>query len=524
MARPNTFRHNPLGTVQVNLEPAIFWDKPEGIDLVTPLSRLGVNRVPLSTNMRVNEAQRYVTKKGQTLLGDVAGSTIVGQITASDANGIEYTVRVLTDSVEILSASTWIAATGPTLAIDDEAFIEFTAWGGALLFTDGSTGLYSITLADGTFELIETAPIGLHLTTFAGRTILSYILGHPTRIQWSTRNSNEDWSGEGSGYDDMLSSPGGLIDIQHGIVPLNDIEALVFRTGSVWIMSQTGNANAPFNFFQRFTQGTDAPGSIAKLPNQRVIMLGRDDVYMVTASEMRPLGLPVRSQLIGGNFLPAKAIGCYDPKLMEYRLRVPSATDSGSSTLWRWHEITGAWSRDIYPSTIRRIGLGDTLAVDAIEDLVGTIEAQVGTIEQLGVSGRRQGLIMVIGDNISAYEDDVNDDIEDDGTTTPFELMITSSLVQPGGPLIRATLVTLQIEYTATQAGTGTIEESTDGGVTWSAYGTMTFEATTVPLLAIVRRTIDKARYQFRLRATDMFGLEVIAATAYGQPGAPIQV
>lgn len=524
MPRPNTFRQIRSLPVGGDLEPVAFWEQPQGLDFITPLSRLAPNKVPQMNNLRISDARRLRVREGTDALGSAAGSTIVGQISCVDAGGVEYVVRVLTDGVEILGADVWVAASGPTLDIPEGAFVEFTAWGGDLLFNDTVTGLYSINLQDYTYELVANTPAGLHITTFAGRVIISNVLGYATRIQWSVRNNSTDWSGPGSGYDDMLSAPGGIVDVQHGVYPVNDQEALIVRSSSIWVLNQTGNAVTPFNFFYRFSDGTDAPNTIAKIPNQGLIMLGKHDVLLVTPGQIQSLGLPIRSQLIGPDYLPAEAVGVYDAARFEYRLHVP---ESGASSykLWRYHLPTQTWSCDTYPLQIRRISAGNTQIGTAIEDLIGTIEALTGTIEQLGIQGRREGVLFVFGDTTSAYETEAGTDINTP-SASPVVASITSGLVQPGGPLMRATLIGIGLEYTVPRNVTALLETSSDGGTTWTSYpASFTFSATVPALIKMLRSTIDRDQYMFRLTiggsGQNGYGFELVAAYAYGQPGAP---
>lgn len=523
MPRPTIQRSmQPLPFVG-ELAPVTFWEQPGGIDLLTPLSRLGTNKVPDAANWRVSDAQKYRTKLGTTKLGLSSATAIVGSIIAVDRAGIQYVVRVNTTKVQLLSGDDWLDLTGPTLSIDQNSFVEFTSWGGQLLFTDCTTGLYEIDFDTYTFTKIDAAPAGLHVTTFAGRVIISNIIGQPTRIQWCVRNNSEDWENVGSGFDDMLSAPGGVVDIQHGVYPINDQEALIIRASSIWVLNQTGNAVTPFNFFYRFSEGTDSPATIAKIPNQGVIMLGTNDVVLVTPGQVQSLGIPIRQALINNSAIRSAATAFYDARTFEYRIRVPLTTESTEYAVWRYHIPSGTWHKDTYPSAITRMSSGQFYLVDAVEDLTGTIEALTGTIESLGVGARIEGCLFTVAGTISAYEDAVATDVNSASDNVPISYVLESGLVLPSTiALVRTTIVGVALEYTSSASVTGQLAISTDGGTTWNNYGpSFTLGPTVVPALHYIHATVDRPQVMFRLTVAGSSDLELVAAYLFSQPGSP---
>lgn len=522
MARPINTRPVPMMQLPEGMEVVpdfvTFWNEPQGIDLVTPLNRLGNNKTPFANNFRMDIANRLLVRAGYAIVGAAASAEIVGLVVASTQEGVEYVVRVTTSGVDILGSSAWAALSGPVLGLPDYAEVEFVAWGGSkLLFVDGINGMWVIDLIEQTYTLDPTAPIGKHITVFGGRVIISNILNEPTRLQWSVRNDYSDWAGIGSGFEDLLSSPGGIVDIQHGVFPVTDIEAFIVRSGSIWVATQTGNPDAPFLFNYRFNEGTDSPKSIVRLPGAQLMMLGREDVVAVSTSQIQRMGTFIRSALISTSLLVRNAKAAWDNEKSEYRLQVPN-----SNYIWRYHTPSNTWLRDEVPFTVKQLAAGNLLRVLSIGELTGTIGDLTGPIGDLGVLGRTPGMY-VAADNgyVMREQTGTNADQETDGGTTPIVAIIASGIVLPAGPLNRSSVVSVNLELITTRAITIYIETSEDGGTSWDPYGTILTTASASSQILAYRYTINRAQYQFRLRSLDAAGLTVISAHVSALAGAP---
>lgn len=528
MAKPITSRSNTdFMQIQDDVQPQAIplWNEPKGINLEIPLSRLGPDGTPYVNNFKLNPFRRYRVRGGVEALGAAGADAVVGLIVASTEDALEYITRVRKSGVDIYSGAAWVACSGPVLNISDFTFVEFSFWDGKLLFNDPESGLYELDLALQTYTLIAAAPKGFHLTTFGGRVIISNIVGNSTRIQWPVKNDSTDWSGLGSGFEDMRSAPGGVIDIQQGIFPLTDTEALVIRSSSIWIMQLTGFSDAPFAFFQRFSEGTDAPQTIRRLPNQEIAMLGREDVVIVSPGGIRSIGLPVRNQLLGTNYDVRNAVAVYDSKALEYRLYVPPIEASTESIVWRYHFPTQTWHRDTWPFVTRRLAAGNAKVFTPINQLTGLINALAGPINQLGVLGREAGVLIALEGNYVGRESQTGTtDLLSTGLTQAVPVEIQSGLIQPGGPLSRVHMLNVQLEYTSTRAIDVTLEISTDGGSTWEAYGSISLPVSSIPRITAYRKSIEREQFALRLTSLDAVGLELITAYAVVTPGALINL
>lgn len=503
-----------------------FFDQPQGEDRVIPVSRMGPNLSPFVENLRFLTDNRYSTRSGTSMIGTGAATAVCGIAVFSFTDGNDYIIRVTTTGVDFWTGSVWQALMGPTLAIYSWTFVEFTVWNNQLVFTDRFSGLYSINITAGSYSLISGSPIGRHLTTFNSRIIVSNIVSPiaiPTRIQWSVKDDDTDYVGLGSGFEDLLSAPGGTVDIQRGVIPISDTDAFVVRSNSLWIMSTTGYFDAPFSFVQRFDQGTDAPQTIIRVPGEKVagqtirtlysqiIMLGTDDVVMMKPEGVFPLGSPIRDQLLGASLNVRRAIAGFEPRMREYRLYVPPLSDDNTeSTVWRYQIDNHFWTHDTFPFQLRRMAFKDILSYTSYDDLVGTYDQQTGPFDEWGLLNRDPNGIFAIEPSNGVVRETLSNltDVDGIGHTLGIPIEIRTGLVQPAGPLFRSQILMCELEYEATQSVPVEIDYSEDGGITWLLYKNATVPATTLPTIFPFRYTIERGTIMLRVTSTNAGGLK----------------
>ena len=568
MARPiivrkvkNWLGYKPVeGQTSSDGKPIMLFTKPEGEDHVTPLSAMGADKSPFVQNLRVALGGRYVTRDGTNYIGPAAATAICGACVFVASTVLNYITRVTTTGVEVYTGSLWrplvIGAakyelTSETsspilselgdyivdediignlaLAIDPDTPVEFSVWNKTLMFTDGTSGLYEIDYNEGTYTLIPAAPIGLHLTTFDGRAILSNLspIGLASRIQWSVKYDNHDWTGLGSGYEDLLSSPGGVVDTQHGIIPVSDSEAFIVRQGSMWLMNTTGVFDAPFIFTEHFDQGTASPDTCIRIPGEKIsqqtlrtlfaqiICLGNDDVVMMKMEGVFPLGFPIRDQLLNSILNVGAASADFEPRLREYRIFIPNWTQpQTTSVVWRYNIDTHLWTHDLFPFCIKSLFCKDILPPTlAIEDLPGIISALTGTIGLLGVTlgSANPGAIFITknGDYLVKEDSNYSTDNPNSSTTVGIPIELRTGLLAVPTPLTRSLLSAVELEYEAAVAVTVGVDYSVDGGSTWTSYGTLNLGVTTTPTVVVYRYTREARQIMIRVISTSGGGLKL---------------
>jgi hypothetical protein len=371
------------------------------------------------------------------------------------------------------------------------------------LMSNGVDGIWEYDPNAGSFQQIKGAPSAKQLSTFSGRVLASGAEGIPTRIQWSVKKNSHDWTGIGSGFEDLLDTPGGQIDQQAGVWPLSEGLALIVRSNSIWQMTETGVVDVPFRFSRLYDNlGTRSPRSVDSFPGG-IFLYGTDDIYKIDDRSITPIGTRIKDQIQLEAPDMAAIHGIYSPKTKEYLLA------AGPSTIYRYSLQDDGWSRSVYPFSIRSIEesvyhLGSL----TIDELQGTIDGLVGTIDSLTgppVSGvlyfgtaEAPGRVMQQVDSIAT----------DEAGQESLEL-ITGAVV--AGDFLKNTLMNeVQLEYECSEQQTLTLESSIDGGNNWQPYDSRVVNPTAVPALVSFRKTFSGQNPMLRLSSETIGSLTVI--------------
>lgn len=442
----------------------VFWSPFKGMNTTLPKNLLERDTLQWAENVigwygsaMTRPGVRHV---GGSALADGAINTIVEFITS---DGISYLLRMGLLGFQFFDGTNWIDVPGYTPPASMTVFDKFatTAFADMLIFSDGISGMYKYDPAVGNIVLIDGAPSARHLSTFASRVVASYIielsgLAHPTRVQWSVKNNSDDWAGIGSGYEDMLSTPGGFIDEQMGVYPLDDYKALAVRSNSVWSMAASGNVEAPFVFERRFAGlGSKHRHSIVPVPGGIIGFMTDLSVYFITDSSVEPIGDPIRDARYSRNGLRISrdsgfgdllAVGAYSGKQRKYVIvlstrTAPNGAQTGgfTSVMYQCDLSTKAWTRLAWPeaslhwvvfSSGTKVGLTIDTSPGNIEDAgTSSIESEVGDI----ALGQRD--VLVAASNYYLYREDYT--LYSDNTTEFGAQPITQSLVS--GQLVATT-------------------------------------------------------------------------------------
>jgi hypothetical protein len=428
-------------------------------------------------------------------------------------NGIGFILRFLTTHLERWSGSSWGIVGNALFTGGTTNYFTYTA------FSNGVDGLYEYAPMDGSLTLIEGGPSALHLSTFGGRVLASGPDGELGTLQWSAKNDSRDWTGIGSGQEPLLSTPGGKVDALMGVWPVTDDFALMVRSGSIWQMSQTGDPDAPYRFGRLHANvGSRSRHSIDSIPGG-IIMLGIDDIWIVTDSEISPIGQLVRDRIFLENDDVTQACGRYRPDTKEYWL-IGSNTD----IVYRWSFEDKGWTRHRYSFDIRWLERS-AFHYEGIrwDDVVGTWDAQTGRWDSfLGATNDPQ-FLMASSDNFVVKESATRTDDELISTGKSVQgIEIQTPVLEAASPFEKTEIIECQIEYeqgVASQAVT--IEYSTDGGTTWVAYSSKTLALTnSYPQIKRAMKTLERKAMQLRLTSPVLGQLTLVSFTPFLVVGA----
>lgn len=396
MAKPIAERGALLGKIEsdipgVQVQEQPYWAPPAGLDLTSRLSRVDTKFCRDVQNMMLDDGTLR-SRYGCQLLGPV-GTDIMAIVGFVAPDGVGYLVRVTLTDLQQWDGSAWTTVAAGVFTGGETDYFSFANFGTKLLMVNGVNKVFFYDSSNGSSGFLDESVPAHHITVFNNRIVLSNTVEgsrFPYRIRWSVKNDSDDWTGDGSGFEDMFGAPGGIVDETHGVFPISDETALIVRASSVWMMGVTGNLLAPHRFSRLFKDiGTDTRRAIAEVPGG-VVFPTRENIIFLSTSDIKKIGERVKHGIIDSVQAPGDPIGKYDFIRNEYRLAI-------LDTVWRYNFNDQGWTKDVYPFDIRDMA---RVEVDRfglpIDSLVGTIDGLGATaIDDLIGVGSVQGWFFV---------------------------------------------------------------------------------------------------------------------------------
>ncbi len=473
----------------------------KGMDKKTPLVALDPQAYRLAQNVNIRY-NAWAARDGTSAVGTAAGSELLYACDVVLVDGSNYLVRFKTDGVDVWQAGAWVAATG-TFSGNVHSPFAITGWNDRILFTAGAGGIYQLTF-NPSFAVapVPDSPAGVvHLATFAGRVVAS-LFG--TTVQWSVKFDHTDWSGLGSGFEDLQSAAGGRPDQQCAVVPASDEIAYCVRSESVWQISVTGDFDAPFAFSRIVTHvGSKLPATVKPVKQGFVCVGQRGQVWHMGPGILEDISGGMVDDFDLDVRLAELMSAAYDVKQDEYRITIPTASTTSSRVL-RYSFLNKAWTEDVYPFPIKSISFTMIVTGMAVDDLVGTNDSLAGTVDDLGTPTRVEGFMYAMKDirrfvvkDDPTMTDTATKDVAYDGTRVATGFRMESGDIKTDFHR-RQHFAELMLWYEANIGMTFTFEMSEDGGLTWTALGSPVVIANpgrTRPLS--VQQNYDRPHLQF---------------------------
>lgn len=500
-----------------------------GHNKMAPLPAMNPEMLRLARNINIRYGA-YQTRDGTEVIGTIAGAEVLYATDVLLPDGSFYIVRFKTAGVDVFSNGVWNVASGAAFTGSRVAPFAITGWNDRILFTAGIGKVFQLVFSPG-FVLTELAqsPVDvIHLATFNGR-VMASVKG--TTVVWSVKNNHADWIGLGSGYEDLLSAPGGRPDQQTAIIPVTDELAYCLRTASVWQIGRTGDFDAPFAFSRVMTHvGSKFPATVAPTKRGFVCVGDGGQVWSIDPQGTENIADAVTSDFdieLGYQRLMS---GAYDVKFDEYRVTIPSVNMLTAQKVMRYSFPNKAWTEDIFPFPIKSLAYTQFAKVLSIDELTGTIDNLVGTIDDLGVGVRHPGCIYGMqGDSKWVARDDnarSNNPLKDTnfgGARVASGFRMESGDVKVGDPIKRQEFVELICWYESDLPVILAFDYSYDGGVTWNLASQLTAPATNGrPEPISIQRTADRAHLQFAVSTEASPNFKLISFQAMVREGARI--
>jgi hypothetical protein len=500
-----------------------------GMDTQSPLPSMDPAKSRLVKNLNIRYGA-YKTRDGTDTVGTISGSELLMATDVLLPNGKYYLVRWRVDGVDVLINNVWTPAGGDVWAGSKLAPFALTGWVDRLIFTAGmGKKLFELTFDPPMLAEIPDSPTEvIHLATFNGRVMASG--GATGEVSWTVKNDHTDWTGLGSGFEDLRSAPGGRPDSQTAIVPISDELAYCIRSQSIWQVGNTGDFDAPFAFTRLFTYvGSRWPQTVVATSQGVICMGDTGQVWMIQGGGYVDIAEDIHD--ITTNMeqgFKRLAMGAFDLKRNEYRLTRPDINSLTAQVVLRYSISNKAWTEDVYPFPIRSISYTQFVKKLTVDELTGSVNALVGTVDDLGVGVRNPGAVYTMPDEGRwvVRDDSLKNslalrDVNFAGARVASGFRIESGDVKVADPIKRQEFVELLCWYEAEEDVTLNFDYSYDGGKIWALASQVLAPATNGRPRAIkVQRTADRAHLQFAVSTEATPDVKLISFQAVMREGA----
>lgn len=338
-----------------------YLENSTGINKRITTEQMSPNDASELENFYFNEAGKLQTRGGTLVLGSVDATENVIHIARYErGDKRSYLVRWLEDTVEYYYAGAWTAFAGAAIGFSSTQRVYHASWGPNTLLFVGNSKVYALDFSAFTVAQVAASPSNSqHIHVYGNRVCVSAPGTNYTRVQWSVKNDYTDWTGDGSGFEDIVPGPTGAGDRVLGGYAISDTEVLIIRSNSVWTQVETGQVDAPFVFRFLYPVKISSLASAAVAPGG-VFVLGDSDVYFLTSSKPDSIGDQISNKYIEDTsndygVAVTDPAGAYDEFRKVYYLSLPLNVADDTGELLVYHQRNGGWTTFKYPITVNRI-------------------------------------------------------------------------------------------------------------------------------------------------------------------------
>jgi hypothetical protein len=226
--------------------------------------------------------------------------------------------------------------------------------------------LYGVTGAGTSprFSYLTGSPRAISVCAFDNYVVAFNVINAVQRVQWSQRGNPSNWTGEGSGFEDLLEMRGRGTAIRS----LGENRMVLFSDEEIWYgIGATYPAQFDFNPLDP-TVGCPIAATIQNT-EAGLIFVGNDNTIRLLPSEggRSQVLVPSLSREIRRN-MAQTAWAVYDPRLRLYHLYPGPLTGSVSGFVV--NVDTGEWGCENFGSTVAdsgQIGLGTKRPVNQLQ-------------------------------------------------------------------------------------------------------------------------------------------------------------
>jgi hypothetical protein len=380
---------------------------------------------------------------------------------------------------------------------------SFAQFFSKLYIADGTNPVWEVDFNRQVVKQIKDAPRARFLMTFADRIVagdVDFYEGgpRPNTIQWCVNAVPNDWTGFSSGWEDLAATDIG--DTISGLVSLES-GSVIIKKRSIWSLTRQAFQTPVFSF-RPIVQGIgcDLPYTIQRVPGGVVFADQRTkEVYFYSPQNgPTPIGSVVNEDLYNDLELLEYAQAAYDPFEKEYHLGVIEDGETQITRTWVYSFQHNAWTYDDSPE-VSCIGVVELKGVGvAIDDLVGTIDAQSGTIDELGGGSTFIPTLLKGIEDGKVVKQSYDAATDYDSTAFSFEWISQNF----GSQTLRREMKNLAVRALIATSGDVILDERNEDG-SWRHEKTESVTGSAVPLnIRIPNKRVSGEDLFFRIRST----------------------
>lgn len=431
-------------------------------------------------------------------------------------DGTVVKIRFSEDRVDKLVGTTWSQITG-TLNGTNEDGIRFVQTSDAsadyFIFTNNGADKIQVfnSTATSFSALSSSTTINTkykYITGFFNRVVAANRVAsgsspvstaNPVMIAWSGDFNFSEWNPANdisAGSTPLVEGQSDYMDPITGLFGFASV-MLILRERSLWTATKRPVASNPFAFQAAFPYvGCDTPGSATQTKNGITWYDYRSNqVYWYeVGSSPRPIGDPVRNDILGAITDKDLIWGAFDQIRNTYYLTIPSTSTTLSRT-FAFNFDTGSWTYDDRNKAYGYYPIDGGATRLNYDQLIGTYDqlgAGAANYDAIGLTAESPPLVYVgYSDGTLSYENSTDTNIE------PSEWVSKIFRIPSGDQMISR----LMILYEPIRTGSFTVEYRKNGGA-WNTYKTVSFDALDGRTRRYFTKLIRANEYQWRLTSS----------------------
>ena len=286
-------------------------------------------------------------RPGNARLGPqvAAAGRVMGLFSCEDKDANPHLFVSTETEVKRLTETTWTTLSGPTLTGGPENLFSWRVSQNSVVFSQGVDRVMRAPFLGDIYAVLSgDCPPAKYLERFADRLYLANTIEsaarEPFRIRRCVNGDHTDWTGVGSGFNDLAEYPYHIRGMSK-----QGSQLLIGCSGALWLASRTGLAEAPARF------DPVAPGAgilsgytLTPIQNNHAY-LGMDHFYVFVGNRAVEVGQQVRDTVFF-SLNAAKihlAFSITRPNTQEWLTFICQGASDVTDIIWVWQFHKDIW-------------------------------------------------------------------------------------------------------------------------------------------------------------------------------------